>query len=328
MTEMPTSAHGDLSQEVASASGHSAVAPTAGAPHPHLGDPRLGRFNPLARILSFDDFDHGTCGWTAHIGNYEGNLDTLLTPYADLRPAQLSNLTMWDVGTMGAMDGTYALKAATRPTAGHIAMLIKRQTWRALTDVRFEAYLSYKPEASASELGELDVRAFGIGFDLQDHEVRWMPQYRFLVSLNQEPPVGEQTNQDTLAAPKGIWQHRTTTSPITRIGGTGRTISHWHLPDDGWEAIPGAHQAMCYNEIATKVNWFYVCVDLNMANRSVTRIQCNDQVIDNHPLQFISLPAMPNLHGMLNVFFWVQTDTAKRAFLYVDSAVLSASATH
>ena len=76
---------------------------------PHA-NPKLSRFNPLERILYFDDFDTGLCGWTAHIGNYEGSLDTMLPTYSDLRPAMLSNLTMWDVGTVGSMDGTYALK--------------------------------------------------------------------------------------------------------------------------------------------------------------------------------------------------------------------------
>ena len=36
------------------------------------------------------------------------------------------------------------------------------------------------------------------------------------------------------------------------------------------------------------------------------------------------LLAMPNLWCMLNPFVWVETDTDKRAFLYVDSVVLSA----
>lgn len=286
-------------------------------------DPRLSRFDPLERILYFDDFDTGTCGWTAHIGNYEGSLDTLRPQYADLRPAMLSNLTSWDVGTTGSMQGTYALKLATKPTPGHMSILIKRQTWRALEDVRIEGYLAYKPEASEMELGELDVRAFGIGLDLQDDDVRWMPQYRFLNAEGGEPAAGMRTRQESHDAPMGKWQQRTETSDFATIGSSGATVSHWHLGDEGWLDIPGGEQQLCYNEIPTKVNWLYVRADLSLKERRVTRLQCNDHVIDDVPLEFIEFPAMPNLRGMLNVFFWVQTDVAKRSFLYLDSVLVS-----
>jgi hypothetical protein len=38
----------------------------------------------------------------------------------------------------------------------------------------------------------------------------------------------------------------------------------------------------------------------------------------------IMIPYMPNLFCMLNTVFWVETDTDKAAFLYVDSVLLSA----
>lgn len=286
-------------------------------------DPRLSRFDPLERILYLDDFDRGTQGWSAHIGNYEGSLDTLLPQYADLRPAMLSNLTTWDVGTAGSMQGNYALKLATRPTPGHMAILIKRQTWRALEDVRIEAYLAYKPEASELRLGDTDVRALGIGLDLQDREIRWMPQYRLLIARDGEPAAGGRTDQASRESPMGVWQHRTSTSDFAKIGESGATVSHWHLADDGWDDIEGGEQALCYNEIPSKVNWSYIRLDLSLSQRRVTRLQCNDHVIDRAKLDFIEVPAMPNLHGMLNLFFWVQTDVSKRSFLYLDSVLVS-----
>ena len=81
-------------------------------------DPRLSKFDPLPRIIFYDDFDHGMQGWTQLIGNYEGTLDSMLPAYADLRPPMLSSGTMWDTGTAGSMEGTYSLKLATRPQAG------------------------------------------------------------------------------------------------------------------------------------------------------------------------------------------------------------------
>ena len=50
-------------------------------------DPRLSRFNPLERILFYDDFNQGMQGWTALIGNYEDSLDSMLPEYRDIRPA-------------------------------------------------------------------------------------------------------------------------------------------------------------------------------------------------------------------------------------------------
>lgn len=58
----------------------------------HLGDPALGRFNPLPRILFLDDFDTGVNGWCELIGNHDGDLDRVRPVVADTRPPQLSTL--------------------------------------------------------------------------------------------------------------------------------------------------------------------------------------------------------------------------------------------
>ena len=84
-------------------------------------DPRLSRYNPLPRILFFDDFDEGINGWTELIGNHDGDPNKIRPIVGDMRPAQLSNLSFWDVGTHGTVDGNYALKLATRAKANHMA---------------------------------------------------------------------------------------------------------------------------------------------------------------------------------------------------------------
>ena len=48
-------------------------------------NPKLSRFDPLGRILFYDDFDQGYQGWSELIGNYEGSLDSMLPEYQDLR---------------------------------------------------------------------------------------------------------------------------------------------------------------------------------------------------------------------------------------------------
>ncbi|MBC7236467.1 MAG: hypothetical protein H5T69_11565, partial [Chloroflexi bacterium] len=135
-------------------------------------DTELSRFDPLPRILFYDDFDRGLQGWSELIGNYERSLESMLPAFADLRPPMLSSATMWDTGTAGSWSGTYALKLATRPKAGHLGASLKRITWRWLGPIRLECYFTFKPEASELRLSVTDVRAVGVLFDIQDQELR------------------------------------------------------------------------------------------------------------------------------------------------------------
>jgi len=272
-------------------------------------DPRLSKFDPLPRTIFYDDFDCGMQGWSELIGNYEDSLDSMLPGYEDLRPPMLSNGTMWDTGSAGSMEGNYALKIATRARSGHIAADLKRVTWRHLGPIRLEAYFTFKPEAAELRLSETDVRAVGVLFDIQDEDTRWMPHLRYLNAFNQEQVTK--------------WQFKRKREPLLQIGGTGKTRSHFHLAQTNWEDIPGGNQILCYNEIATKYNWHYLRVDLDLASRAINRLQCNNRVHDLTGVEPMFIPAMANLWCMLNVVFWVETDIDKRAFLYLDSVLLS-----
>ena len=272
-------------------------------------DARLSRFDPLSHIIYFDDFDNGLQGWTALIGNYEKSLDSMLPPYRDLRPPMLSNATMWDTGSAGALDGTYAMKLATRPETGGLAVAVKRATWRVQGPIQLEAYVTFKPEATELELSERDVRAFGVLFDLQDAERRVMPHLRYLNAQAGEPVAR--------------WQYKKDREALEDIGASGKTQSHFHLAPTGWLEAPGDPQPLCYNEIATKQNWHYLKVGFDLASMSFLSFCCNDRVYDVSQIEPMVMPAMANLWCMLNTVFWVETDLDKRAFLYVDSVLLS-----
>lgn len=276
-------------------------------------NPALSRFDPLDRILFLDDFDRGMCGWSQLIGNYEHTLDSLLPGYRDLRPPQLSNLTMWDTGTAGSMDGTYALKLATRPRKDSLSVAIKRQTFRHYGKLQLEAYVCFKPEASELRLLATDVRAFGVGLDIQDgyhnQRARWMPHLRYLNAVD-----GERIGQ---------WQTRPQSGPVHDIGNTGETVSHFHLSKEGWVDVPNGHVLTMYNEIATKMNWSYLKVGVDLQEQRFTGFKFDDNVYPADGMTVITLPPFRNVFAMLNVFFWVEADTDKRAFLYVDSVLLS-----
>jgi len=272
-------------------------------------DPRLSRFDPLERVIYFDDFDHGLNGWTALVGNYEGSLDTMTRSYARHTQPMLSQITHWDAGTHGAFDGTYAMKIATRAVPGERNVAIKRVTFRKAAKIRVEAYFAFKPEASELKLSDLDVRSVGLLFDLQDDKERVMPHLRYLNALD-----GQRVNR---------WQYKRKTTPMRAIGGRNETVTHDHLSPQDWEDIPGAGQKLCYNEIPTKINWHYLRFDFDLQDMRWLGFQCNDQQFDCPQIESIRMPAMPNLSCMLNLAFFCEPDTAKRAFFYLDSVLLS-----
>jgi hypothetical protein len=272
--------------------------------------PDLSRFDPLPNILFYDDFDRGLQGWTGLIGNYEDSLDSILPPYRDLRPPMLTNSSAWDTGSSGSLSGTYAMKLATRPQPGSLAVGIKRLTYRHQGPIQLEAYFTFKPEASELRLSETDVHSIGVLFDLQDDQRRVMPHLHYLNAVD--------------GVQQGRWQFKSRQPQFRDIGGTGKTVSHFHLGEEGWEDLPGGGQLLCYNEIATKQNWHYLKVGLDLKSMTFTTFQCNDHLFDISAVEPMAMPAMANLWCMLNVAFWVRAGSQKRSFLCLDSALLSA----
>ncbi|NGO50792.1 DUF6772 family protein [Allomesorhizobium camelthorni] len=277
-------------------------------------DPALSRFDPLPRIISFDDFSRGHCGWSQLVGNYEDDLDTMLPGYAQHSSAMLSTLGHWDAGSHGAMDSSYALKIATRARPGARNVAIKRHTFRKRGPIRFELYFTFKPEASELKLSETDVRSIGFLFDLQcgdrdgDGE-RVMPHLRFLNAAD-----GKHLQK---------WQYKRETTRFEAVGAGDKILSHYHLAPEGWLDLPDGEQRLCYNEIATKVNWSYLRFDFDLESMRALGLHCNDRNFDLSGFDSIRIPAMKNLWCMLNFCLFAETDVAKRAFLYVDSICIS-----
>jgi len=271
-----------------------------------------GRFDPMSRVLCVDDFDTGHCGWTQLVGNYEHSLDSMLAAYAEHTQPMISNVTHWDGGSHGGVDGTYALKVATRARTGSRNVAIKRLTFRKAGPIRLEFYFTFKPEASELRLSETDVKAFGFCYDLQQGSEggnRVMPHFRFLNSEN-----GHHVQK---------WQYKAVHADFADIGTEGKTVSFDHLADEGWVDLPGGGQKICYNEVPTKINWHYVCFDFDLETMKPISLQCNDRKFALSDVPTIVIPAMNNLWCMLNTLFFIETAADKRAFLYVDSVCMS-----
>ncbi|WP_394893771.1 DUF6772 family protein [Mesorhizobium sp. AaZ16] len=277
-------------------------------------DPALSRFDPLPRIISFDDFSRGHCGWSQLVGNYQDDLDTMLPSYAQHSSAMLSTLGHWDAGSHGGMDSSYALKIATRARPGAQNVAIKRHTFRKRGPIRFELYFTFKPEASELKLSETDVRSIGFLFDLQGGDrdgdgERVMPHLRFLNAAD-----GKHLQK---------WQYKRETTRFKAVGDGDKTMSHYHLAPEGWLDLPDGEQRLCYNEIATKVNWSYLRFDFDLESMRALGLHCNDRSFDLSGFDSIRIPAMKNLWCMMNFCLFAETDVAKRAFLYVDSICIS-----
>ena len=127
------------------------------------------------------------------------------------------------------MEGNYALKLATRPEPGSLAVGIKRHTFRELSAIQLECYFTFKPEASNLQLGEMDVRAAGVLFDIQDgggdDAKRWMSHLRYLNDLE-----GERIAR---------WQTKSETRAFAEIGNSARPChTTTSAPSRGWMCPP------------------------------------------------------------------------------------------
>ncbi len=71
------------------------------------------------------------------------------------------------------------------------------------------------------------------------------------------------------------------------------------------------------------MNWTYLRFDFDLGAMEALDFQCNDRVFDMSEFRSMRMPAMKNLWCMLNFCLFAETDTDKRAFLYVDSVCIS-----
>ncbi len=61
----------------------------------------------------------------------------------------------------------------------------------------------------------------------------------------------------------------------------------------------------------------------NLATMRFETVRCNDIVMNAESLAPFEIAIMPNLRGLLNTIFFVETDVDKRAYLYLDSVLYS-----
>ncbi|MEK7404190.1 MAG: DUF6772 family protein [Acidobacteriota bacterium] len=289
-------------------------------------DPRLSMFNPLPRILFHDDFDEGINGWTELQANHDGNLDNLRPVLRDMRPPQLSSCTFFDIGTHGSMNGTYALKLATRPRPFHASAAIKRVTFAKPGLVQFEMYFTFKAEQTFDagnrrwdgnvSPSELDFGDFTISNDICEGD----PGPRYICAL-------KYWNTGLDGKPVRKWTYKTSLHTTTKMERSGlpTQTQDFHVRNvTDWADVPGGHQPLCFNETATKVNWHYLRWLFDTRERRNTELQVNELLLD---LRKIPVPMYDHgyraLNHLLNFLVDVRTHRAVRNFLFIDSILVS-----
>lgn len=296
-------------------------------------DPKLSKFSPLPRILAFDEFDSGTHGWTELLGNYNGrgDLSTVDDHMRDFRPPQLSACNFFDIGTHGALSGTYALKLATRPHKGHTAVAIRRLTMSGRGLVQLETYFAFKSEATLGDgsdnfgdvqwdgnthPSEAQFGAFTVATDLcGDGGLRYHTVARY-----------QNTDLDNHFTRR--WMAPTVPEPTPREHFEGKVKLEYAAdftapnPED-WQQF-GEPQELCYNEVPTKVNWHYLRWLIDTDKRRNVELQVNDRVMD---MRDVPVPPYEEryetLENLLNFYFSVRTHSSVRNFLFLDSVLIS-----
>lgn len=296
-------------------------------------DPALSKFNPLSRILAFDEFNTGTHGWIELIGNHDehGDLDTVDDHMRDFRPPQLSSCNFFDVGTHGAMSGTYALKVSTRPETGHTGVAIRRLTMAGKGKVQFETYMTYKAEA-ASEENDAANQAGSGNWDANFH-----PSERQFGAFTIATDISDGTRYHCVARYLNTdldnnmvqhWVYPTVAEPTPREHFEGklklpRTADFTAPNPEDWTPFT-ERQELCYNEVPTKVNWHYIRWVIDTSTRSNVELQVNDRVYD---MRDVPVPPYDEEYGslenLLNFYVSVRTHSNVRNFVYLDSVLIS-----
>lgn len=302
-------------------------------------------FQPLSHVLVHDVFSNGFNGWMALMPNFTQapDFDTRESVVVKHQwpPVMLSSATYRYPGTHGALSGPYSLKISTRPVAsryeempvpGSLGHAIKRISFHrpGIKRLQFEMWFSYTAEqdrvqskADLGGLSENSVRAFGVAFDLQRQNQRSFAGLRYVNSVNGKPHRKWQLVQPADVSDRE-WAFGTD-SDWCRKGVDPMWYGRRYADGrhDGFAYVPEGDQELCYNETDDKINWLYFRMLLDMESLQYVEFQAQDRVFSLAGIPISPLPGYARIEGLLNPLIWIETDTDRRVFLYVDSVVIS-----
>jgi hypothetical protein len=310
---------------------------------------RADLYEPLSTIMVYDDFDKGLDGWvvlTPNLRNDAIDYFPAQQKFADWGPPMLSSATFGYVGTHGSLSGTYSMKIGTRPVAGRaeeqpvsgsIGHALKRLTFMKKQLLKVEAWYTYKAEQDRPGLGEKDIRAFGFMWDLQDDDKRYFCGVRYMNAANGKM----QQRWQYLSASEGTdeeWGAMGQSAPGEDPDGTTgknkvylkRGIDPQWLgkryadgSGDSFKDVPDGRQALCFNETPDKINWHYFSLTVDTAKGEYVELRSVNRVFDLRGCKPTHVDPYPRVNYLQNPVFWIEADTDRRVFLFVDSVCIS-----
>lgn len=307
-----------------------------------------GFYVPLERVICFDDFDSGLNGWVPLSPNFrQDKFDYFPSQrrHIDWGTPMLSNGTFAYLGSHGSAAGTYSMKVPTRPVAapaeqlpaaGSLGIALKRLTLPKDRFLKFEMMFALKAEQDRPSIGDNDIRAFGFTWDIQDSEKRYFIGVRFMNAANgvtqqrwQYLQASEGTDEEWGELGESAVGHDPDGGPAKKIF-IRRGLGSEHLgkrysdgSGDGFVDVPGGSQELCYNETADKINWHYMSLTIDLFARQYVSLSCLNKVFDLRGIEATLVDPYPRINQLLNPLLWVESDTNRRAFLFVDSVLIS-----
>lgn len=313
-----------------------------------MSDYRLEKYQPLEKIICFDDFDFGLSGWVPLTPNLKQDVIDYFPSqrrHIDWGIPMLSTASFGYLGSHGAMDGQYSMKIPTRavaapaeelPVRGSLGIAIKRLTIPRRAPLRFEMYFALKAEQDRPGIGENDIRAFGFTWDIQDDEKRYFCGVRYMNAANSKL----QQRWQYLKASEGTdqeWGEMGESAVGSDLEGGSREkvyikrgLGNEHLGKrfsdgggEGFAEIPDSQQPLCYNETIDKLNWQYFSFTMDLESRQYLELICANRVYNLRGCFPTAVEPYPRINQLLNPLLWVEADTDRRVFLFVDSIVIS-----
>lgn len=301
-------------------------------------------FSPLKNIIFADDFDKGYNGWIALMPNFrQDKFDYYdsFKEWTEWGPPMLSSATFPYAGTHGSLHGTYSMKVATKPVAGRAeerpvagseGMAIKRLTHSFEGLLKCEMYYTFTAEQSIPGIGEEAIRAFGFFWDSTTDHSRTMFGARYLNCANgamkQHWQLFKVDENDTRP-----WGFSGSSAPSDTPGEKVTLVKgidyQWlgsrdqNGSSNGFYDIPNSEQKLCYNETPDKINWHYFSLTVDLKKGEYVSLQSVNRKWDLRGISATKVGRYPRIDWLLNPVVFIETDTNRRVFLYVDSIVNS-----
>lgn len=306
-------------------------------------------YYPLEEILCYDDFDNGLNGWVNLTPNLQQNSFDYFPAgekFTDWGPPMLSSATFSLVGTHGSRNGTYSMKIGSKPVAGpadeqpikgSMGHALKRLTFMERKLLKCEMWYTFKAEQDRPGIGENDVRAFGFLWDIQDDQNRYFCGARYLNSAN-----GKLQQRWQIVHAENLkeedWGDMVQSAPGEDPDSSSEKNFVFLKPgvdpqwlgkrykngdSDSFMNVPDSYQKLCYNETADKINWHYFSLTVDLEKREYVEMQSVNRKFNLRGIKPTIVDGYPRINFLVNPILWIEADTDRRVFLYVDSVVNS-----